>query len=159
MRADFGVVLDACVLLPMPLADTLFRMAEQLRLYVPHWTDEIMDEVSRNLVAKFKLTPEQARHREEQTRRAFPSARVDSSYRLLTPVMKNDLKDRHVLAAAVRSRSELVVTYNKKHFPRAALEPFGISCSGPSSFLRDLYDFGSSEKSWVDSGSGSLPSE
>lgn len=27
MRADYRVVLDACVLIPMPLADTLLRMA------------------------------------------------------------------------------------------------------------------------------------
>ncbi len=27
MRADFKVVLDACVLIPMPLADTLLRLA------------------------------------------------------------------------------------------------------------------------------------
>ena len=26
MRADFKVVLDACVLIPMPLADTLLRL-------------------------------------------------------------------------------------------------------------------------------------
>jgi hypothetical protein len=33
MRADYRVVLDACVLIPMPLADTLLRMAEAPRLY------------------------------------------------------------------------------------------------------------------------------
>jgi hypothetical protein len=35
MRADYRVVLDACVLIPMPLADTLLRMAEAPRLYLP----------------------------------------------------------------------------------------------------------------------------
>jgi predicted nucleic acid-binding protein len=140
MRADFGVVLDACVLLPMPLADTLFRMAEHPRLYVPRWTAEIMEEVSRNLVSKFHTTPDQARHREEQLRRAFPSAWVDDGYKLLTPWMSNDFKDRHVLAAAIMSKSELIVTYNRKDFPKRALDPFGVTCKGPSSFLRDLYD-------------------
>ena len=54
MRADVGVVLDACVLLPMPLADTLMRLAEHPRLYLPRWTDTIMEEVSRNLAGKLK---------------------------------------------------------------------------------------------------------
>lgn len=45
MRADLGVVLDSCVLLPMPLADTLLRIADEPRLYVPKWSDEIMAEV------------------------------------------------------------------------------------------------------------------
>lgn len=35
MRADYRVILDACVLIPMPLADMLLRMAEAPRLYLP----------------------------------------------------------------------------------------------------------------------------
>jgi hypothetical protein len=41
MRADYRVVLDACVLIPMPLADTLLRMAEEPRLYLPRWSQMI----------------------------------------------------------------------------------------------------------------------
>jgi predicted nucleic acid-binding protein len=140
MRADFGVVLDACVLLPMPLADTLLRMAEHPRLYLPRWSGEIMEEVSRNLISKFNRTPAQASYREAEIRKAFPSAWVDEDYKLLTPVMPNDFKDRHVLAVAVRSKSELIVTYNQKDFLSSALAPFGVTCKGPSGFLRDLYD-------------------
>ncbi len=39
MRADYRAVLDACVLMPMPVADTLLRMAEDPRLYLPKWSD------------------------------------------------------------------------------------------------------------------------
>jgi len=45
MRADYRVLLDACVLIPMPLADTLLRMAEAPRLYLPKWSQAILDEV------------------------------------------------------------------------------------------------------------------
>jgi hypothetical protein len=99
-----------------------------------------MAEVSRNFIEKFKKTQAQAGHREAELRRAFPSAWVDGGYKRLTPCMGNDPKDRHVLAAAVRSKSEVIVTYNKKDFQRAALDPFGVTCKGPSTFLRDLYD-------------------
>ena len=44
MRADYRVILDACVLIPMPLADTLLRMAEAPRLFLPRWSQVIMDE-------------------------------------------------------------------------------------------------------------------
>jgi hypothetical protein len=54
MRADYRVVLDACVLIPMPLADTLLRMAEAPRLYLPRWSQAIMNEVTRNLIAKWQ---------------------------------------------------------------------------------------------------------
>lgn len=46
----------------------------------------------------------------------------------------------HVLAAAVRSHSELVVTYNRRHFPPESLRPWEIEVQGPYSLLRGLSD-------------------
>jgi hypothetical protein len=77
MRADYRVLLDACVLMPMPLADTLLRMAEAPRLYLPKWSQMIMGEVTRNLVNKWNMEPAKARRREEEIRRHFPEAWVD----------------------------------------------------------------------------------
>jgi hypothetical protein len=45
----FAVVLDACVLYPLPLRDTLLRVAQQT-LYTPRWSGRILEEVARNLV-------------------------------------------------------------------------------------------------------------
>jgi len=139
MRADYRVVLDACVLIPMPLADTLLRMAEAPRLYLPKWSQTIMDEVTRNLIAKWELASEKARRREEELRRHFPEAWVEG-FEPIINVMTNNPGDRHVLAAAVRSHSELIVTYNRRHFPVASLQPWEIDVQGPSTFLRGLYD-------------------
>lgn len=116
MRSDYPAVLDACVLLPMPLADTLLRMAETPRLYLPKWSEETIQEITRNLMGKWDKTPDQAKHREDALRSHFPEALVAGCEQLI-PVMKNDAKDRHVLAAAVVSGAKLIVTYNLKHFP------------------------------------------
>jgi hypothetical protein len=123
----------------MPLADTLLRMAETPRLYSPKWSESIMDEVTRNLVENWKLTPEKARRREAEIRRHFPEAWVEN-FEALLGAMTNDSNDRHVLAAAVRSHSELIVTYNRRHFPAASVRPWGIEVQGPSTFLRGIYD-------------------
>lgn len=139
MRADYRVVLDACVLIPMPLADTLLRLAEEPRLYLPRWSQMIMDEVTRNLIAKWGMAPEKALRREAEMRRHFPEAWVEGFEPLIDSVT-NDPKDRHVLAAAVRSQSELIVTYNLRHFPVGSLQPWEIHVEGPSTFLRGLYD-------------------
>jgi predicted nucleic acid-binding protein len=139
MRADYRAVLDACVLIPMPLADTLLRMAEAPRLYLPKWSQAIMDEVTRNLVKKWNMEPEKARRREEELRRHFPEAWVEG-FEPLINVMTNDPKDHHVLAAAVRSHSELIVTYNRRDFPDASVRPWEIEVQGPSTFLRGIYD-------------------
>ncbi len=138
MKADQPAVLDACVLLPMPLADTLLRMAETPRLFRPRRSDDILAEVSRNLIAKWNKTPEQARRRVDVLREHFPEACVEG-YASLIPAMSNDAKDRHILAAAVRSKTKLIVTYNLKHFPQSSIEPWGIEVQGPSTFLANLY--------------------
>lgn len=139
MRSDYPAMLDACVLLPMPLADTLLRMAEEPRLYIPKWSDETLAEVTRNLTGKWNKTPEQAKRREDAMRSAFPEALI-TGYEHLIPVMTNDEKDRHILAAAAASGTKLIVTYNAKHFLRDSLEPYDIECQGPSTFLISLYD-------------------
>ncbi|MEN6604662.1 MAG: PIN domain-containing protein [Bryobacteraceae bacterium] len=130
-------VLDACVLVPMPLADTLLRLAEPPALYEPRWTDEILAEVTRTLVVRFGRTPENARYREMAMREFFPDALV-TDYEPLIESMTNDPKDRHVLAAAVACRADCVVTFNSKHFPRSPRDAHGIAIMGPSAFLKQL---------------------
>ena len=110
MSGGFPVVLDACVLVPMPLADLLLRLAAGPALYLPKWTDQIMTEVSQTLQESFGLTPEKAQYREGELRRYFPEAWVEG-YEDLIPAMTNHEKDRHVLAAAV------IVIYNLRDFP------------------------------------------
>jgi PIN domain len=139
VRGYFPVLLDACVLIPMPLADTLLRLASVPGLYHAKWTDQIMAEVSRNLQEKFGLSAERAQYRESEIRRHFPEAWIDG-YEDLIPVMTNHEKDRHVLAAAVRARAEVIVTYNMKDFRREALAPYSIVAQGPSTFLKNLYE-------------------
>lgn len=46
----FAAVLDASVLYPLPLRDTLLRVAE-IELYDAYWSQRILDEVARNLIA------------------------------------------------------------------------------------------------------------
>ena len=139
MRADFGAVTDACVLIPMPLVDLLLRLAETPRLYLPLWSEDILNETQRNLINKFKIPPTKAEKRIRDMKKAFPEAEVNG-YQKLIPLMENDAKDRHVLAAAVRAKAEVIVTYNKKDFPNAAIEQWGVKCVGPSTFLKNLFD-------------------
>lgn len=135
----FAVVLDASVLYPLPLRDTLLRVAET-ELYDAYWSDRILDEVIRNLVAQGRATEEQARRLTDAMAAAFEGAAVpQDAVNRLEPAMVNDEKDRHVLAAAVVCRAEAVVTLNIKDFPVEACEPFAIEPLHPDTFLLDLY--------------------
>lgn len=98
-----------------------------------------MAEVTRNLIKQWNVAPERAKYREDELRKHFPEAWVEG-YEKLIDVVDNDPKDRHVLAAAVKTGAEVIVTYNAKDFPRASLEPWGVERQGPTTFLRNLYD-------------------
>jgi hypothetical protein len=73
---EYTAVLDACVLLPMPLCDTLLRLAEEPSLYRPLWSTNILEEIARNLEQKMKRSPEQCQRRVQAMRTAFPEAEV-----------------------------------------------------------------------------------
>lgn len=130
------VVLDACVILPMPLCDTLLRAAEA-EFYRPHFSQQILDEVTRNLIQMGKMTEAKAARYQANIKDAFPEAMVEVPEQLVK-LMTNHPKDRHVVAAAVKANAEVIVTFNLKDFPKEALEPFGVEAQHPDNFLLAL---------------------
>ena len=54
--------------------------------------------------------------------------------------MECDPKDRHVLAAAVHSECQVVVTYNLKDFPPEAMSKHQLEAVHPDVFLLDQLD-------------------
>lgn len=122
----------------MYLRDTLLCAAEA-GLYRVHWSQEILDEAIRNLVADGQITPQQATHLERQMNLAFPDAMVVVTPRLI-PCMDNHPGDRHVLAAALIAKADAIVTDNLKHFPAASLEQFRVEAISADQFLTYLYD-------------------
>ncbi len=125
-----SAVLDACVLFSAALRDTLLRAAVK-RLYRLHLTEEILDEVRRNLLKSGRIPDSGLADRlVEQIRRAFPGSMVEG-YSALVPEMTNHPKDRHVLAAAVAAGASLIVTHNLGDFPVQALAPYGVIAQSP----------------------------
>ena len=51
-----------------------------------------------------------------------------------------DPDDRHVVAAAIRAKAQVIVTFNEKDFPAAVLEEFDLATQHPDTFLRHLID-------------------
>src|SRR6266852_2383512 len=106
--SSFMVVLDACVLLPASLRDTLLRAADA-GLYRLQWTDDILEEVRRNLVSEIGIPEHKARRLIDLMSKQFPEALI-TQYQTLIELMRNHPKDRHVLAAAVSCRAQVIVT-------------------------------------------------
>lgn len=51
-----------------------------------------------------------------------------------------DANDRHVLAAAIRCRASVIVTFNESDFPPDILAPFEIEAQHPDEFVTHLLD-------------------
>lgn len=134
-----SVVLDACVLYPISLRDTLLNLAEAGCFRVL-WTEEILAETSRNIVED---TPGLSAEHLDKTfaamRRAFPEAMVEGYVHLIDS-MTNHPKDRHVLAAAVAASAEMIVTFNTRDFPDSACDQFGVAVLTPDAFLSEIID-------------------
>jgi predicted nucleic acid-binding protein len=134
----FPVVLDACVLAPYPLVNVLLRLADT-GIYRPLWSQHILAETRRTMVDKLGVSPTKADKRLNMMRDNFIDAEV-TGYEELISAMGNNEKDRHVLAAAVRERAEVIVTADRSGFPAGAVEPYNIEVRHPDDFLLDQLD-------------------
>lgn len=82
---------------------------------------------------------EAAGHRLRQMAASFPDARV-TGYESLIGSIANHPKDRHVLAAAVVGRADVLVTENLRDFPAAAVAPYDIMIASQDQFLPALLE-------------------
>lgn len=135
LAAPFKVLLDANVLFPFSLRDTLLRAAADgyFQLY---WSTQILDETTRNLVGTGTITQEQAERLRDAMTGHFPEAMV-TGHEALIDAMPNDAKDRHVAAAALKAGAQVIVTSNLKDFRQL---PEGIEAQSPDEFLTNLFD-------------------
>jgi len=133
---NYTVVLDACVLVPMPLCDTLLRFAEEPASYRPLWSEQILFEVGDALEKKLKRTPFQRQRRLHSMRSAFPDAEINVPIDLAEAITCiPDPNDRHVVAAAISGSADAIVAFNMRHFPLECVRHYGLSCQTPDQFL------------------------
>lgn len=112
--APFLVVVDANVLFPLTLRDTMLRAAAA-GFYQLRWSAEILDEMERNLVSTGTMPADKAARLRATIQSYFPEAEV-TGYQPLIAAMQNDAKDRHVVAAAVKAGAQVITTANLKDF-------------------------------------------
>jgi predicted nucleic acid-binding protein len=140
--ARFGVMLDANVLVPITLTDTLLHIAEH-GMYQPLWSERILDETLSTLkVLHPTKAPLVLERRIARMNNAFPQACVSGWEHLVEGLVGicPDPDDAHVVAAAIFGQAEIIVTSNLKDFPQSLLEPLGMQAISPDDFLLDQLD-------------------
>ncbi len=133
----FVVVYDACVLYPAPLRDLLLRIA-RAGLVQAKWTEAILDECFRSILkVRPELKADALRRSRELMNRAVPDCIVIDYEDLIDSLVLPDRDDRHVLAAAIRAGSQMIVTFNLRDFPTRTLRRYGVEARHPDDFVID----------------------
>jgi predicted nucleic acid-binding protein len=134
----FTAVLDTNVVYPVIIRDILLWFAHY-DLYTPKWSEHIFDEWKRVMKEK-GVSEEEANKRLQKANFAFPDALVQNYKGLINHLELPDEDDRHVLAAAIKTNANVIVTNNIKDFPQAYLQSLGLSAKTADDFLTDLID-------------------
>lgn len=138
--AKLTAILDANVLYPAPMRDLLLRLASA-ELFIPYWTEQIHDEwMNAVLRDRPDISVQKLRRTRELMDRHFPGAIVKGHQPLIERLELPDPHDRHVLAAAIRSKAGVIVTMNLKHFPGPALEKLNVRPQHPDAFVCQMMD-------------------
>jgi hypothetical protein len=96
------------------------------------------------ICALLRRRPDLSREKLERTRmlmdRHAADALVTGYEHLIAGLWLPDLDDRHVLAAAIHGRADVIVTANLRHFPAKILKQSGIEPRHPDQFILSLFD-------------------
>jgi predicted nucleic acid-binding protein len=134
----FISVLDTNVIYPIEIRDLLFWFAHY-ELFTPKWSSHIFDEWED--VMRRKGIPEvEIKKRSNRANLAFPDAQVTNYESLIGGLELPDEKDKHVLAAAIKTNANVIVTNNLKDFPVDFLASFGLVAKSADDFIADLID-------------------
>ena len=138
--AGFTAFYDANVLYPAELRNLLMHLA-LIGLFRAKWSADVHEEWISNLLKK---RPDLTRDKLERTRMLMDMHVVDAlvtGYEDLIPGLHlPDPDDRHVLAAAIRGRADVIVTMNLRDFPSDTVGSLGIEVQHPDEFVLHLLD-------------------
>ncbi len=134
----FTCVLDTNVFYPLWTRDLLLWFA-YYDLYTPKWSSHIFDEWMDVMIRK-GISSGEAFKRTEKVNGAFPDALVKNYEPLIATLELPDEKDRHVLAAAIKTNANLIVTNNLRDFPKDYLSRFSLSAKCADDFFTDIID-------------------
>jgi PIN domain len=137
MRPQVAVI-DANILYVNHLRNFFMRLASLGGIRI-HWTTRIEDEWIGHLAEnRPDIGEAKLRERAAMMNQALPDALVTGHEYLEETLRLDDPKDRHVLAAAIHTQADVIITNNLKDFPAAILEPYDIMAVDPDSFTYGL---------------------
>lgn len=141
----YTVLVDACVLYAAPVRDLLIELAGR-DLFRAKWTEQIHNEWVTSLLEN---RPDLTRENLKRTVQLMNDAVLDCMVSGFEPLMAGlelpDPNDTHVLAAAIHSHCDAIITFNRRDFPKAILDRYDIELLHPDDFLHFQFDLGDAQ--------------
>lgn len=138
------VVFDTCVLVPSVMRSMLLAAAE-LELIEFVISPRILGEWARAAANRDALDQVEAEQAIGRLRLQFPNA-IRSDVKDIAQYWLPDADDIHVLALAVTTSADVIVTVNGKDFPKSELATYGIERLTPDQVLCRMLDEALAEK-------------
>lgn len=140
-KSHYTAFLDANVLYSAAIRDICMEVA-LAKLYRAKWSADVhrewIEAVSRNRPDLKPISLQRTRHLMDQ---AIPSAQVAGYEQLVECIpLEKDPDDRHIVAAAIVGRCDVIVTNDLSHFPKEKLHGFGLEVQRPDDFLASHLD-------------------
>jgi hypothetical protein len=134
----FTALFDANALYGATVRSLLVTLA-QTDLFRARWTYAIHKEWMDALRHKRPdIDPAKLEAVRDQVIAAVPDGLV-TGYEAMVPTLElPDPKDRHVLAAAIKGRADVIVTWNLKDFPAQTLAAYDMHAETPDEFIMHL---------------------
>jgi predicted nucleic acid-binding protein len=139
--ARYTALLDACVLYPIAVADSLMSLATA-GLFAAKWSTRIELEWITALEVQRSDLKGKLEFRRDCMRESVPDWEVpETAWAPLVSVYElPDPDDRHVLAAAVAGHADCIVTANLRDFPAGIVGAYGIEVVDPDRFIINQWD-------------------
>lgn len=105
-------------------------------LFRAKWTDRIQEEWIANLLSnRSDITRQQLDRTKRLMAEAVPDCLVQGYEDLVSSLDLPDPDDRHVLAAAIHCKADVIVTFNLGDFPPEQLRKFDLEAQHPDEFI------------------------
>lgn len=140
-HARYTALLDACVLYPLAMTDSLLSLATA-GFFSAKWTTRIELEWIRSIERQRPDLVGKLDVRRDSMRLAILDWEVPEPAwaSLAQEIQLPDPDDTHVLAAAIAGHADCIVTSNLKDFPSTVLDVFGIEAIDPDTFIINQWD-------------------
>ena len=115
-------------------------------LFRAKWSEKIHQEWIRNVLKnRPDLTLTQLNRTKQLMNQSVENALVTEYEYLIPNLTLPDPDDIHILATAIHSQADLIITFNLKDFPLSILKNYGIEAISPDDFILELIQMNESK--------------